>query len=504
MAERPADRLRRYRDKRDFTRTQEPSGAAAAVRAGSLAFVIQKHAARRLHYDFRLELDGTLLSWAVPKGPSLDPADKRMAVHVEDHPLDYAGFEGTIPAGQYGAGTVIVWDRGTWEPVSDPRAGYRDGKLKFALHGDKLSGHWTLVRMRGRGEKQEPWLLIKERDDAARPAAAYSVVDALPDSVLGGTETKAATKTPAAKKAAAKKTATKKAATKKAAAKKTTTRQARATLPLTLSPQLATLVDSAPKDDGWLYELKFDGYRLLARVDGADVKLFTRNGHDWTARLTALAKDVRALGLASGWLDGEIVVRGPEGAPDFQLLQNAFDTSPRSAERARIEFFVFDLPFAGGEDLRERPLAERRERLRALLADLPADSRLRFSEDFAVTPQDLLHTACQMRMEGLIGKRADALYVSGRNSSWIKLKCTQRQEFVIGGYTDPKGARTGLGALMLGVHDDNGRLCVVICHNTDNGDGWEREGENEYYFKEFSEKKAYPLGINIIFYAMTH
>lgn len=455
MADRPADPLRRYRDKRDFTLTREPSGAATKAReaAGALSFVIQKHAARRLHYDFRLELDGTLLSWAVPKGPSLDPADKRMAVHVEDHPLDYAGFEGTIPAGQYGAGTVIVWDRGTWEPVGDPRAGYRDGKLKFVLHGEKLSGHWTLVRMRGHGEKQEPWLLIKERDDAVRLASEYSVVDALPDSVLGGVEKKATEKKAAAKKLAAKTTAT-----RKTAARKATKRTAQAALPLTLSPQLATLVDSAPKGDGWIYELKFDGYRLLARVDGRDVKLFTRNGHDWTPRLNALAKDVQALGLDAAWLDGEIVVRGPEGAPDFQLLQNAFDTSPRSAERARIEFFVFDLPFADGRDLRECPLAERRGRLRELLADLPADSRIRFSEDFAVTPQDLLHTACQMRMEGLIGKRSDALYVSGRNSSWIKLKCTQRQEFVIGGYTDPKGSRTGLGALMLGVYDDNGRL----------------------------------------------
>ncbi len=450
MDDRP-DPLRRYRDKRDFTLTREPSGAAKPARAtqskpatasSALAFVIQKHAARNLHYDFRLELDGTLLSWAVPKGPSLDPVDKRMAMHVEDHPLDYAGFEGTIPAGQYGAGTVIVWDRGTWEPVGDPHAAYRDGKLKFALHGEKLSGHWALVRMRGSGEKQEPWLLIKERDDAARPAAQYSVVDAQPHSVLAGVA----------------KAATKKAPKKTGTAKVPKARAAKAALPLTLSPQLATLVDTAPNGDGWLYELKFDGYRLLARVDGPDVRLFTRNGHDWTSRLKALAKDVQALGIASGWLDGEIVVRNAEGAPDFQLLQNAFDTSPNSAERARIEFFVFDLPFAQGEDLRERPLAERRERLRNLLADAPSDSRIRFSEDFAVTPQDLLHTACQMQMEGLIGKRADAPYASGRGSSWIKLKCTQRQEFVVGGWTDPKGARTGLGALMLGAHDESGRL----------------------------------------------
>ncbi|HEY4082677.1 MAG TPA: DNA ligase D [Burkholderiaceae bacterium] len=420
-----SDRLQDYRRKRNFDLTSEPSGKedAAGRKAKALSFVIQKHAARALHYDFRLELDGSLKSWAVPKGPSLDPQDKRMAVHVEDHPLSYASFEGTIPAGQYGAGTVIVWDRGTWLPIGDPHAGYKAGKLKFELHGEKLQGHWTLVRMRGRGtEKQEPWLLIKERDKEARPASEFNVVEAQPDSV----KTQKKGKTP-----------------RKSAA-----------LPLTLAPQLATLVDAVPKSDEWLWELKFDGYRLLTRVDGGEVRLFTRNGHDWTSKLKGLAKQIASLSLGSAWLDGEIVVLGSKGAPDFQALQNAFD----SARTEDIVYYVFDLPFHAGEDLRSRPLRERRSRLRELLGDDVKAARIRYSEDFAVAPAELLHTACELRMEGLIGKRADSSYVSRRSADWIKLKCTQRQEFVIAGYTDPKGSRQGLGALLLAVHDKTGAL----------------------------------------------
>ncbi len=430
------DKLQHYRAKRDFSITSEPKGQEAP-RGKALSFVIQKHAARRLHYDFRLELDGTLKSWAVPKGPSLDPADKRMAVHVEDHPLAYGGFEGVIPAGQYGAGTVIVWDRGEWVPHGDPIKGYRDGKLKFELRGHKLQGNWTLVRMRGRGqERQEPWLLIKERDEAARPAADYDVVEALPDSVL-------------------------KAGAQAGSARGRQTRSARrsqsAVLPLTLAPQLATLVSSVPTGGDWLYEIKFDGYRLLARIDQGSVRLFTRNGHDWTSRMKGLAKELGRLKLTSGWLDGEIVVIGSHGGTDFQALQNAFDQARPDA----IQYFLFDLLHADGEDLRELPLHQRRERLRALIEQSgTADEHphVRYSEDFEVAPSHLLHTACAMRMEGVIGKRRDAPYRAGRSDAWIKLKCTQRQEFVIGGYTDPKGARQGLGALLLGVHDDQGQL----------------------------------------------
>ena len=438
--------LSAYWNKRNFGATPEPKGKRADAGKARL-FVVQKHAARRLHYDFRLELDGTLKSWAIPKGPSLDPSVKRMAVHVEDHPLDYANFEGVIPPKQYGAGTVIVWDRGTWIPGGDPREGYRAGKLKFELRGEKLRGRWTLVRMRRRDdERQESWLLIKERDAEARPASAYDITEALPDSVLP--------------KARARKSALRAARPKKVASRKSP-KAARlpakaqpAKLPLMLSPQLATLVKAPPQGPGWIYEVKFDGYRILARIDGADVKLFTRNGNDWTARIRALADEVRRLGLTSAWLDGEIVVLEDESIPDFQALQRAFDASTT----AHIVYFVFDLPYFGGYDLRRVPLIERRQFLETLFAERPSSERLRFSTHFEGNAQQLLAGACDKGLEGLIGKRADAAYVSARSTTWIKLKCTQREEFVIGGYTDPKGGRMGFGALLLGYYDRQGQL----------------------------------------------
>ena len=421
--------LAAYQRKRDFKHTPEPAGELG--RSGEqLSFVVQKHAARRLHYDFRLELGGTLKSWAVPKGPSLDPSDKRMAVEVEDHPLSYGGFEGVIPEGHYGAGSVIVWDRGSWAPIGDARKGYREGKLKFELHGEKLHGGFTLVRMRQReGERQTSWLLIKERDDEARPASEFDVVEALPDSVLGKK----------AKKASASKA--------KPAAKATTK------LPLSLSPQLATLVSEVPPGDDWLYEIKFDGYRLLTRIDGDDVRCFTRNGHDWSHRMPHLVKAIRALNIGWGWLDGEIVVAGKDGRPDFQALQNAFD----SQHTQGIQYFVFDLPFHDGQDLRNEPLRTRRERLGRLVGQAKG-STVQFSAAFDDDPKKLLASAQAAGLEGLIGKRSDSPYQARRSTDWVKLKVSARQEFVIGGFTDPQGSRSGLGALLLGVHDDKGAL----------------------------------------------
>ncbi|KAF1045527.1 DNA polymerase ligase N-terminal domain-containing protein [Xylophilus sp.] len=305
--------LATYRAKRDFRRTLEPAEGGEAG-GDVLRYVIQKHWASRLHYDLRLEIDGAMKSWAVPKGPSLDPADKRMAVQVEDHPIAYNRLEGQIPAGQYGAGRVIVWDSGSWAPEGDPAEGYRKGKLKFTLHGHKLQGGWTLVRMHGRGsEKQPPWLLIKERDGFDRPAGEYSVVEALPDSVSGLN-----TPPPTSPKRLA-------AANDKPILPAFSHGRA-AALPESLSPQLALLASEPPREaQDWLYELKFDGYRLLARRDGSQVQLITRNGHDWTHRLPALAREVARLPLRCGWLDGEIVVQDERGAPDFQRLQNAFE-----------------------------------------------------------------------------------------------------------------------------------------------------------------------------------
>jgi len=427
--------LQEYHRKRDFNATSEPVGKHARPRSGhALQYCIQKHDASHLHYDFRLELDGTLKSWAIPKGPSLDPKVRRLAVHVEDHPLDYANFEGHIPEGHYGAGDVIVWDRGIWEPEGDPYQAYAKGKLRFRLQGEKLSGVWNLFRTQLAGKKEQ-WMLVKSNDGQARSEVDYSIVEALPDSVLS--ERSLPPKRPA-------KTTSATPRKHKARAK---------ALPDKLQPQLATLVDSPPSGD-WRYEVKFDGYRILARIDGDDVRLFTRNGHDWSAKMPRQVEALKALGLDAAWLDGEMVVVDDNGVADFQALQNAFDTE----HDERITYYLFDLPWLGREDLRELPLKARRDTLARLLED-NASPMLRYSADFEEPVDSLLDSACRLELEGLIGKRADSPYVGRRSSDWIKLKCKQRQEFVIVGYTDPKGSRQGFGALLLALHDhDSGQL----------------------------------------------
>lgn len=441
-----------YNSMRDFSATSEP---AAVKRSGkktagdhALQFCIQKHDASHLHYDFRLELDGALKSWAVPKGPSLDPKVKRLAVHVEDHPLDYATFEGSIPEGHYGAGDVIVWDRGVWIPLEDPQKAYAKGKLKFELQGEKLAGVWNLVRTHMPGKK-ENWFLIKHQDDAARPQDDYDVLVAEPDSVLSERtlvdKPKLAAKQVKPLEKAAPKTRKK--------ASGTLTGAHKAKIPAQLKPELATLVDSAPAGE-WSYEIKFDGYRIMARIDHDQVQLFTRNGHDWTHKLPKQAEALAALGLESAWLDGEMVVANEQGVPDFQALQNAFD----SGSSTDILYYLFDLPYLNGVDLREVAVEERRAALSTVLG-AHEQPLLRFSEAFDETPDALLNSACQMQMEGLIGKRLGSAYVSRRSGDWIKLKCKHRQEFVIVGYTDPKGARSAFGALLLGLHDrDSGEL----------------------------------------------
>jgi bifunctional non-homologous end joining protein LigD len=444
----PHGGLGTYQAKRDFRVTAEPRGARIKT-SGALKFVVQKHHARRLHYDFRLELDGTLKSWAVPKGPSLDPADKRLAVHVEDHPVEYGKFEGTIPPGQYGAGEVIVWDRGAWVPHGDPRNDYKAGKLKFELRGEKLHGNWTLVRTRLKGSSdKEQWLLIKERDEQARPHDRYDITVEEPDSVNSKAGKPSQTRVARAPTKGGKRRAEKPPAWNDAA----TLRDARkAALPARLAPQLATLVQAPPAGE-WSYELKFDGYRILTRISKGSARLFTRNGNDWTDKLAPQARALEQLGLEDGWLDGEIVVSGKGGVPDFQALQNAFDQQ-RSGD---IHYFLFDLPYYGGYDLRASALAERRALLRRLLPQ-QSPGPLHFSEDIPESPREVLAAACRIGMEGVIGKRREAGYSSGRSKSWIKLKCENRQEFVIGGFTDPQRSRTGLGALLLGVYE-NGKL----------------------------------------------
>src|SRR5438309_4515253 len=380
-----AMRLERYRRMRDFSRTPEPRGRVVLSKKRHLAFCIQRHVARRLHYDFRLELGGVLKSWAVPKGPSLDPRERRLAVQTEDHPLEYGEFEGVIPAKQYGAGEVLLWDRGTWIPEDrDPEAALRKGRLHFRLEGEKLHGSWTLTRMR---DKQ--WLLIKRRDQH--------------------------------------------------------TRATKSELPRFIAPQLATLVSAPPKGGNWIYEVKHDGYRLLARLSGGRVRLFTRSGKDWTVKLPHLVQALKELKLHDTWLDGEIVVLREDGRSSFQALQNAFE----EGKDAQIVYFAFDAPFLNGLDLRRLPLSERRKRLKQAL-ERNQDPAIRYSEDLPGEAKEVLEHACKLGLEGLMGKQADSAYVAGRTKSWIKLKCRRRQDFVIIGYTAPGGSRRGFGALLVG------------------------------------------------------
>lgn len=452
------DALKLYKAKRNFQITSEPAeGGDPGLDA--LTFVIQKHWASRLHYDFRLELDGTMKSWAVPKGPSYDPRDKRMAVHVEDHPISYSDFEGTIPAKQYGAGKVIIWDKGSWEPLEDPHKGFEKGSIKFQMHGHKLRGRWTLVRMKGKGEKQEAWLLIKERDEYARSSEEFSLIDEMPDSVKSLPMPERVERKVEALREEEKAPAPKKrVAAKKAAAKPRAVASkgdAKVALPEKFSPELATLVDAPPPDpENWIFEVKFDGYRMLARIEGGEARLVTRNANDWTAKLLPLKQELERMKLPDGWYDGEIVVHDENGKPDFGLLQQAFD----GKQGEEMAFYLFDLPYFDGHDLRAVPLLERRTLLEKLLKKKAKSDKVRFSAEFGTDPEQLVVAACKIGLEGVIGKRRDSPYTSRRSPDWIKLKCGLRQEFVIGGYTDPKGARTGIGALLLGTYDEDGVL----------------------------------------------
>lgn len=465
-----AQQLQRYRGKRNFVRSPEPAGHPGHRRpAEGPVYVVQKHAATRLHYDFRLELDGTLKSWAVPKGPSLDPSQKRLAVHVEDHPLEYADFEGVIPPKQYGAGTVLIWDRGTWRPQGDPHDGYRKGVLKFHLDGRKLQGAWTLVRMQSRRNDtrdngKENWLLIKEQDAEARRGKAGEIVEALTDSVESGRgltdiatgnarvwhSNRGASPPPGRREARGERQKARPLAP--SPAPQALQGAVKARQPEWIKPQLATLVDRMPKDDGWLHEIKFDGYRLLCRVKNGDVRLFTRNGNDWTEKLATQAEAVAGLGLEEAWLDGEAVVLTEQGRSSFQALQNAFD----SRFTGTIVYCVFDLLYLNGYDLRSTPLIERK-RLLASVLNQSRDAHLRYSDHIIGDNEASFEEACRQGLEGLIVKRMDAGYRSGRGRSWLKVKCEQRQEFVIGGYTEPAGSRQGFGALLVGFYD-NGQL----------------------------------------------
>ncbi|HEY0133812.1 MAG TPA: DNA ligase D [Nannocystis sp.] len=597
--------LDRYNEKRDFKKTPEPAGSVVKNK-GALRFVIQKHAATRLHYDFRLELGGVLLSWAVPKGPSLNPADKRLAVHVEDHPLEYATFEGSIPHGEYGGGSVVVWDRGHWFPEGDPENDYKRGNLKFRLDGEKCQGSFALVRMHGpRSDDGKNWLLLKHADEHASEDGELLVRDkpesvqtgrtveevaAAPDKawhsnrggqkggekVLSAAESKSlaikpkATKKPAvaaeeldpeevarrrlglapraaartakpakktaakkvtrtaakkatakkvtkaatAKKATAKKvtkaTTTKKAAakkvtkattTKKAAAKKTAAKKvAKATgkasakkaakrisraaeepappvratpprgrlgeshLPEKIAPELATLVEAVPPGPEWLHEVKYDGYRLVARIDGDHVALLTRGGEDWSAKFPWLVAALKTrVDVAQAILDGELVHLGSDGVTRFGELQKALSEDRHES----LVYFVFDVLHLQGLDLRDLPLDQRKQALADLLPPEKKSGRVRLSEHIVGQGEPLITRACKIGLEGVISKRRDAPYKSGRHRDWLKIKCGKRQEVVVGGFTPARSGNRDIGSLLLGLYDEAGNF--IYCGKVGSG-----------------------------------
>jgi len=443
------DRLTRYRDKRDFAKTAEPAGATQAA-AGN-GFVVQKHAASRLHYDFRLELDGVLVSWAVTRGPSANPDDKRLAVRTEDHPLDYARFEGTIPKGEYGGGTVMLWDNGTWEsiPGKDPRKTLREGHLHFILHGHRMQGEWILFRLKPRGkEKQESWILRKVED--AYVGGSDDLVGTYLTSIETGrtmdeiTAGKAIPKRKAGPKPAAAKKA--KAEVSTGGPKASSRRKAQQAPPPFQPVQLATLVDHVPSGDRWLHEVKYDGYRTLLAIGGGEGRAYTRSGLDWSDRFAKLIAEALELDVESALLDGEAVMRLPDGRTSFQALQAALKGNPDS-----IDYFAFDLLELNGRDLTSRPLIERKEKLVELIGD--GRPHIHYSDHIVGNGEKLLNSFCEAGLEGVISKRIDARYSGSRSGSWMKTKCIRRQEFVIVGWT-PSDKQRGFRSLLLGVNED--------------------------------------------------
>ncbi len=468
--------LARYRSMRDFHVTSEPSGEdkarKSAAHASTLPFVIQKHAATRLHYDFRLGWNGVLKSWAVTKGPSYFPGDKRLAVQVEDHPWDYGGFEGIIPKGQYGGGTVMLWDRGTWEPHVDVDEGLTKGSLKFALHGEKMKGNWALIRMNGRAanESKPNWLLIKEHDQQERTQQDTPITEESPDSVLSGrnmdaiakdgdrvwnsnrsqpngTQVIAATtKSTSAKPVRANR---KQGAHDWSAELKGTSKES---LPSFVAPQLAALAKAPPTGDRWVHELKLDGYRMQARIDRkkSKIELLTRTGLDWTHRMKSIADALIDLPVESAVIDGEIVVLGPDGTSSFANLQTAF----QEGTKHELTYFVFDLLHLDGHNLRNLPLEDRKQILEKVLSKNKLHQSIRLSEHIVGDAKQIFRKACDLGTEGLVSKLATAKYQSGRSGSWLKIKCYQEQEFVIGGFTLPSNGIHGVGALLLGYYRD--------------------------------------------------
>ena len=468
--------LETYRKKRKFGVTAEPRGKQG--RSGGDQFVIQKHAATRLHYDLRLELDGVMKSWAVTRGPSLVPGEKRLAVQVEDHPIEYNTFEGTIPKGEYGGGTVLIWDRGRWAPDHDPHKGLVKGHLDFTLDGEKLHGRWHLVRMRHRlGEKRDNWLLIKSEDDAARGPGDPDILEEKPKSVVSKrtieqiakaegdvwhsnrsvkenvkairrTKTTRARSKPAATKSARSKSKSRAALATPEVLRAPTRRAKGGALPDFVPPALATLHDKPPASASYVHEVKFDGYRVQARLDHGKVKLLTRRGLDWTAKFKPVANAIAQLDAETALIDGEIVVEGENGVSDFSALQDALKHG-----KTNFVYYAFDLMYLDGADLTAKPLVERKALLERLLKKTDRNGIVRYSEHFAIGGAEMLQHACNLNLEGIVSKLRDAPYRSGRSEAWIKSKCRQGQEFVIVGYKDASNLQGAIGALVLGYNE---------------------------------------------------
>lgn len=442
----PKAALERYVKKRDFAKTPEPSGARAkAAPAKRLRFVVQMHRATRLHWDFRLEADGVLKSWAVPKGPSFDPADKRLAMHVEDHPLDYRDFEGIIPAGNYGAGEVIVWDRGTFRLTegTDTTAQIAKGSLKFELFGKKLKGVFALVHIKGRGGEENAWLLIKERDAHVDPK--WKIEDHAESVKSGRTVAQIAQDPRAPHWQSSRPAASAHAASARRAARKV------APLPKNVTPMLATPVDAPFDDPKFLYELKWDGYRALATVDAkGEVAIASRNGNDLLVKFPELANLADAFSERPVIVDGELVVLDSAGRPSFQHLQERLDRYGRRGTGKPVTFVAFDLLYGNGRDLRAEPLEKRKETLEALLT---GHGPVLYSKHVVGDGIDLYRLARERGLEGIVAKRRDSAYQGKRSRDWLKIKTQARQEFVIGGWTEARGSRKHFGALLIGVYE---------------------------------------------------
>jgi bifunctional non-homologous end joining protein LigD len=490
--------LQVYHKKRKFNVTPEPRGRQGRGKGNQ--FVIQKHAATRLHYDLRLELDGVMKSWAVTRGPSMVPGEKRLAVQVEDHPIEYNKFEGTIPKGEYGGGTVMIWDRGQWYPEGDPHKGLEKGHLDLRLEGEKLHGRWHLVRMHRRpNEKKDNWLLIKAHDEFERSEKDPDILEEQPLSVVSGRSipeiaegkgkkrvwhsnrgvkenvkagaTRSIGAAPRAKERSSRRAPAKKTKTKSKSKKK---KSGGSPLPDFVPPSLATLRTSAPSGDGWIHEIKFDGYRIQARLDHGEVRLLTRKGLDWRNKFPNVAAAVAALPAETALIDGEIVVEDEEGHSNFSMLQAAL----KEGSHDRFIYYVFDLLHIDGRDLRETPLIERKAELKRLLDSANDAGPIRYSEHFEEDGAVILQHACSMSLEGIVSKRADAPYRSGRVDTFIKTKCSNAQELVVGGYSPSTAMPRAIGALAVGYYDKGklvyaGRIGTGYTHTTAR-DLWKR------------------------------